>query len=267
MPQYSGVFLIHIMKTGGNSVGRLLQDEFGSDVIYPPHDSEHLWNKMDLQRCLNIGSSRRREIAFYSMHLPSWVAAHIAPAHLATTMLREPLSRTVSHLRHISRSLPDTPALDELYERQEYGRRLRNYQTRMFSSLPRHAHSEHLIARDQRQRAGEDPVFAQELLTGLDTSPWSRTALSSNDPLDSDALRRAKRQLEKVDEIGVTDDLDGLLVRISRHFTFELHRAARLNSATDSLSVPRSLKRRLESDLLLDLELYEYAKLLIRDRK
>jgi hypothetical protein len=127
----STYFFMHIMKTGGTSFASRLIDQFPDGSVYPPPgDDKHLsyWNFEDL---LTRTPDERSNLELVHGHFPLFVGEVLQVDHV-TTLLREPIARLVSHLRHLVRHDGGFPSIEAVYE-SPFGAHLRNYQVRQFS--------------------------------------------------------------------------------------------------------------------------------------
>src|SRR5438045_58198 len=98
---------LHVMKTGGTSFVFHLKREFPAVALYPsevdrrgPTDAEPYGSLADLAAVTPV---RRAAIRMYAGHFP-YMARDIIGGDLTTiTLLREPVERTVSMLKHFKR--------------------------------------------------------------------------------------------------------------------------------------------------------------------
>src|SRR5688572_18532617 len=111
---------MHIMKTGGGSFGWQIMRNFERDEVYPYERLDRDMNVayVRIDYLTGLSPDRRARIRAYSGHFP-FMAAQLLGMELVTlTVLREPIERTISYLKHCKsyhvqhRSL----ALEEIYE-------------------------------------------------------------------------------------------------------------------------------------------------------
>lgn len=111
------IFFIHIAKTAGTSMRRMLEREFGAQLVYP--GSPHLRRLPDA--CYPHGSAMLRDFARIPPHnvLTGHVTAAMADMlpcpYRTATILREPVQRSLSMLGHFSRGtgIPVAQLLDD----------------------------------------------------------------------------------------------------------------------------------------------------------
>jgi hypothetical protein len=253
----TGIFFVHIMKTGGTSLSDFLRRQFGDAAIYPPFsDPIGSETKQQPTHLLELPVEERRRFRAYSVHMPAWVADAVAPHFHKVTVLREPVARTVSHLRQISQmeGTPDT--LEEIWDDSEWRLRLADYQTRFFaaerpsedlSEEMKEALRQHLASGSNRRQMSDQ------------LRPFRATAVPTIEVQGPADLRRAVQRLRGFDVVGLTEDLDAAGAWLAGVIGAPVPALARRNTAKDSRPVGRSLLRRLEDDLSLDVELYETA--------
>lgn len=258
------VFFVHVMKTGGVSVSSLMRSQYTASACYPfplapgeePGSMRPVVAKVFIDPLLELSDQERQAIDFYSVHMPAWVAAEVAPHHLTVTVLREPVSRTVSHLRHLARIpvLPDD--LDELYDDPEVHGRLVNYQTRLF------AESKDDYERNMRMVSSITPEQVEASREALEFSLlrfWA-TGIRRTATVQPSDLDRAMARLDTIDEVGTTDELPSLRRRLEQRFGGALPELTHRNAAPAELPVSSRLVDRIRQDCALDAALYERAR-------
>ena len=226
-----------MQKTGGISLYMRMQRQFGLDGVYPapsdgdPHEvAPHLFTRILLERW----SVRRDEIRIVTGHFPLCTAELLDADFTFLTVLRDPVERTLSYLRHHRITTPDdreTP-LEELYEDPDrFKMFIENQMVKMLS------------------------LDAAEMTNGLMT------------PVDFDRgrLRKAKRALKGLDAFGLQEDLEGFAGELERRYGWDLGPPVHEN-VTRPTPVPDSFRTRIREDNRLDVELYEYARKLLRKR-
>jgi hypothetical protein len=230
-------FFVHIQKTGGVSLYVRLWRYFGREAVYPaPSDGSPITVAPQLftHRLLERWKARRDEIKVVTGHFPLCTAELLDSEFATFTVLRHPVERTLSYLRHHRDTTPEDSdlSLEQIYETPERFRPfIENHMVKMLS------------------------LKAEEMTNGMMTVV----------DLDRGRLRRAKRALRKMDEFGIQEDLEAFVERLQRRFGWELGPPVRGNVTTPS-EVSDSFRSRIAEDNRLDMELYEYALKLLRRR-
>jgi hypothetical protein len=260
--QVMGVFFVHIMKTGGTSVSRLLLEHFGEKAIYPPADAMGpTLNKMKPSELLELPPEQRAHIQVYSVHMPAWVAGAVAPEFCSFTVLREPVARTISHLRQAASTPWASESLEEIWDDPQWRLRLVDYQTPFFAGDEREA-------RPPEDLAPSLQAFQTELARHSRGSgnffgtlrPYFVTGVPYAMPLPDDAQHRARAQLASIDVVGVTEALGRATARLASAIGIRLPELRRMNVTPETATVSKGLLRRIRDDMARDLELYELAR-------
>jgi hypothetical protein len=239
-PQF---FFIHVMKTAGTTFVRQLQQEFSAESIYPARTvdwtSEHDYDAyINIPRLLGLTPERRAEIRVFTGHFPYSVCDLVAPGCTTLSVLREPVARTVSVLKHFKRveaRFRDC-TLEAIYDdRQIFRFFVENHQTKVFSLLP----SDNEVA----------------INCGLTT--------------DEKRYERARASLAQVDVLGLTEAYHDFVDETRRRFGWwpeGVDRDVRINVSTEDWDVEPSFCARIAADNAYDVALYQHAQALLRSR-
>jgi hypothetical protein len=236
-------FFVHVMKTAGTTFVRQLQEQFPPEAIYPcrtidwitEHDFEAYVN---IPRLLALPPARRAEIEVYTGHFPYTVCELVAPGSTTLTILREPVARTISVLKHFKRVEPrfGECALEAIYDdRQIFRFFVENHQTKVFSLVP------------------ED----------------NEQAINCGLTMDDTRYERARRNLAQVDVLGLTEAYDDFVLDTQRRFGWWPGGAdleMRSNVSTEAWDVGPSFRARIAADNAYDVALYEFARELVTQR-
>jgi len=250
------------MKTGGTTLAFDLLGEMGG-AVYPseldrrsPDDVEPYISVAHLMRA---ATARPDSIRLYSGHFAAAVC-ELMPIELRTlTLLREPVERTISVLRHFKARFEryDALTLEQIYDDQfvfEYF--VHDHQTKLFSAGP-----------DDRIETFVSRLTHAENLArhrGLVTADASATFIA-----DTDRLTRAQRMLAGVDVVGVTERYPDFVEALRSRFGWWPAGApaeARANVSAGEGPVSSALRGRIAGDNRYDMELYDYALELIEGR-
>lgn len=230
-------FFVHMQKTGGVSLYVRLWRYFGREAVYPgPSDGSptDVAPQLFVRILLDRWRERRDEIQVVTGHFPLCTTDLLDADFTVFTVLRDPVERTLSYLRHHRATTPadrERP-LDEIYEDPARFRPfIENHMVKMLS------------------------LRAEEMTNGM------MTVID----LDRRRLRRAQRALRRMAMVGIQEDLEGFAQRLQREYGWDLGPPVHGN-ATEHVDVPDSLRERIAEDNRLDMELYRYAQKLLRKR-
>jgi hypothetical protein len=223
-------FFVHIQKTGGVSLYVRMWRYFGRQAVYPaPTDGDpiivapQVFTKVLLERW----PERRDEIRVVTGHFPLCTTELLDADFTTFTVLREPVERTLSYLRHHRDTTPadSERPLEAIYEDPKRFRMfIENHMVKMLS------------------------LRAEEMTNGMGTII----------DLDRKRLRMAKKALRKMDEFGIQEDFETFVQRLQHRFGWDLGPPVRGN-VTKPCEVSDSFRSRIAEDNRLDMELYEYA--------
>jgi hypothetical protein len=174
---------------------------------------------------------RGPEIRLLTGHFPVRTVERLGAPFVTMTVLRHPVERTLSFLRHQAtrrqRGAIETTPLDEIYaDPFRFEHMIRNHMVRMLSLGP------------------EEMVPGDGVLT---TVPYTR-----------DRLQMAKDGLDHLDLFGLQERLEELCDELDRRYGLTVGPPVRDN-VTAAVDVPDGLADRIAEDNALDMELYEYA--------
>ncbi|HKH23784.1 MAG TPA: hypothetical protein VKA88_09175 [Solirubrobacterales bacterium] len=224
-------FFVHMLKTGGVSLYMRLQREFGEEAVYPAEsdgDPEQVMPQLFPNLLVDRWRVRRDEIRVVTGHFPL-CTRELLDAEFATfTVLRHPVERTLSYLRHHRDRTPGESErpLEAIYEDPErFEPFIENHMVKMLS------------------------LRVEEMTDGM------MTVIK----LGRRRLRQAKKALERMDAVGIQDDLEGFAQRLEHLYGWRLGPPVHEN-VTARTEVPASFRNRIAEDNRLDMELYEHAR-------
>ena len=229
-------FFLHVMKTAGGTLRRQILANFARDEVYPYKklDPDVMDANYRIDYLTGLPRERYERIRAFTGHFP-FVAVELLEMELTTiTMLRDPVERTLSYLRHC-----------------------------------RHYHSRHRGL--PLEEIYEDPFFFPSFIKDHQAKLFAFTRedepQSYMDALDVDAerLAAAKRNLESVDVVGTQDRFDDLLAELERRFGWARAEVPDQH-VIERDEVPESFRRRIADDNAADMEFYEHALELCRRR-
>ncbi len=232
-------FFIHVMRTGGTTFEQQLRRGFPRAEVYPNPDVDFpdgdIMHHLEVSYLLGLPAERLDAIRLFYGHFPYVVTEMLGRDLVTLTVLRDPVERTISLLRVMRRQREawHELTLEQIYDDANmFPRLIHDHQTKVFS-----------ITREDRPQDYRDEI-----------------------DVDNARLEIAKRNLERVDVIGLTEQYGEFLASLRDRFGWQLGEQARLNAAGDAPEAAPALRRRIAADNAIDLEFYEHARELVRDR-
>lgn len=223
-------FFMHVMKTAGTSFSQHLHVNFPADQIYPtPTSPDRGLEYWQVKRLRALSEERRQEIRLYSGHFPYAAVAEVG-ADVTLAILRDPVERTVSAVRHCKLHFPKYKgmSLDEVYEDPWHHPTLfRNYQVKQFAMT------------------SADPVRGHIDVVDI----------------DDDRFAVAVANLAQVDVLGLTERYGEFTDTVRQRFGWAVDDdAPKLQTGRFSSSVSASLRRRIAVDSAADVAFYEHVR-------
>lgn len=143
MTEPTRFFFVHLQKTAGTSLLIRLRGHFGDDAVYP-HPSE----RGNIDSVINVGylvdrfAEQRSRLRVVTGHFPLATTELLGAPFVTLTLLRDPVERTLSFLRHRRRreARHAGSSLEEIYAEPFHQERLvRNHMVKMLSLTPAEA--------------------------------------------------------------------------------------------------------------------------------
>jgi hypothetical protein len=226
-------FIAHMQKTAGTTVRDRLRSSFSDDQIYP--------NVSDGPRILHAVISVRHlqerwavrgdEIRLLTGHFPLRTVEVLDAPFVRLTVLRDPVERTLSFLRHQAerrqRGAREATPLDEIYaDPFRFNAMIHNHMVRVLSLAP-----------DEWGPGDGVPT----------TVPYTR-----------ERLEMAKEALAGIEMFGLQHRLDEFCDELADRYGLAVGDPVHSNT-TDPVETPAGLAERIAEDNALDMELYDYA--------
>jgi Sulfotransferase family len=236
--QGSRFFFAHVQKTGGTALFKRLKHHFGERAVYPDAsdgDVVTVAPQLSVDVLLRRWQERRDEIRVVTGHFPLCTTEILGGGFTSLTVLREPVARTLSYLRHHQKLTPEDrdKSLEAIYDDEfRFQSLVHNHMVKMFS------------------------LSAHEMTDGTLTS----VAFT---PAHVDC---AKRNVATVDALGLQERFDEYCEHLERRFGWQLGEPLRANRTTP-VGVSESFRARIAEDNSMDVELYEYARELYDERR
>ena len=226
----SRLFFVHVMKTGGATFRRRIEANLGEEHVYPNAsiDTDMLAANLSVQYLLDLPEERVRTLQAYTGHFPFAVTQMLPGRFLTMTVLRDPVERTISYLKHCRKYQEQhhDMALEAIYEDPWYfPTMMKDHQVKVFALAP------------------EDR--AETVAEVID--------------IDADRAARARANLDSIDFLGLHEHYDDFVRDVSEHLgwsgdaPFSWH-------VSEAEEISASFRRRIADDMAADLEFYEYAR-------
>ena len=263
-------FFVHVMKTGGTTLALHMARQFGPSEIYPNEslDRRHasdVASYMSIDDLLALPTERKLAIHAYTGHFPFMVRDELGVTLETFTLLRDPVERSISSLKHFKRLYERyrSLSLEEIYEDAFVFRHfVHNHQTKVFA-----------VTAADRPRAIASMLTQGQLhayLAGDSSTTDSGDAGTDTISVDDARFELAKRRLEEVEVIGVSEQFGEFVEELRRRYGWwpsGLTADARANISEEPWEASAALRTRIAADNQFDLELYERARSLIAQRK
>lgn len=221
-------FFVHMQKTAGTSLDARLRKQFPAGTMFPTErDKEHLDAVLEVDYLQRRFAESKDELRLVAGHFPLCTTEVLGVPFTAFTVLREPVARTLSFLRHHQRRGPAPEQdLEEIYARpaQLHGL-IHNHMVKMLS------------------------MTADEMTRGVMTMV----------AFDDARLERAKERLEHcIDTFGVQERFDAFCDDLAQRYGWDLGSAVTANT-TSEVPVSDEFVQRIAKDNAMDIELYDFA--------
>jgi hypothetical protein len=223
------LFFVHVMKTAGTSLKGRLRHAVGPSAVYPdPSDGPVAAAVLRPDHMAARLAARRDEIRVVTGHFPLCATELLDGPVTTFTVLREPVARTLSFLRHQRENAGGAVSLEELYdEPHRFTGLIQNHMVKMFA----------LTLDVMRPKGGVRTPVAFERRH----------------------LELAKERLATVDLVGVQERFGPFCDALGRRYELDLG-PERHAHRTEPLEVSEALLARIAEDNALDAELYRFAR-------
>ncbi len=222
-------FFVHVMKTGGTTFAQHIDSNFERAHRYPlaDHGPDHLQEYYLIDRVRDLTPAQRSEIRAYAGHFP-FVVSSMVGADVTLTILRDPIERTVSFLRHCKRyqeRMRDMP-LEEIYDDGwMYPLYIHNYQAKLFAM-----------------------GCGDKLESHLDVID-----------VDDERLETAMSNLEHVEVLGLSDHYSEFVDEVQSRYGWHIGPAPNMRVSTEDWDVSAQFRARIADDNGADMAFYERA--------
>lgn len=224
------LFFVHIMKTGGSTFTRHLEVQLGAPRLYPndAEDQDTFTAKTSVRHLRSLPEERWGRVDALTVHMPFFASTVLGRPFVTATILRDPVDRTVSHLRNRQRHNPENRdwPLEKIYDDPwVFPMGIHNYQVK---------------------------VFALRASDGADT-------VHQPIDIDDERLKQAMDHVASVDLLGVHDRYDEFVDTVHRRFGWQRRHVPSLR-VSGPADVSERLLRRIRQDNAADIEFFEHAR-------
>lgn len=227
------LFFIHVMKTGGTTLWMDLVAHFGQEHVYPVAGGDDaVADYLDAARLLALPAEQRDAIRVFGGHHPYVITELLGVELVRLTILREPVARTISYLKHAQRHTPRLLGwpLEEIYaDGFAFPFWIANHQTKAFS------------------------LRADDL--DLVSTP---TSVMTPLEVDDERLEQAKANLATVDVVGFQERYPEFRDEVAERFGLPQDRVPP-QRVSEEVEVSAGLVERIIEDNRYDVALYEWA--------
>jgi hypothetical protein len=229
-------FFCHLQKTGGTALIRRLSRHFSDSEVYPgPQDGPQIDRVISVPHLLARWHERGEQVRLVAGHFPLCTLDLLGGDFTTITILRDPVERTLSLLRHRLRTMGAHAAtpLEPLYDDPTLFRWLvQNHMVKMLS---------------------------------LDVREMTHGALTIV-PFARERLAIARQRLATIDVVGLQEEFEDCCQEIESRFALRLGSPLFVN-LTRHQPVSPEFRTRIARDNVLDVELYESARELVHTRR
>jgi hypothetical protein len=229
-------FFVHLQKTAGTALFQRLRHHFGTGAVYPTPEYQGTPEAvLDVDLLVERFARHRSEIRVVTGHFPLCTRQRLPGTFATFTVLRDPVERALSFLRHQREEEPRFRGapLEEIYEDPICREGLiRNHMVRMLS------------------------LSAEEMTDG------ALTPIT----VDDARLAAARNALEqRIDVVGVQEWFDPFCEELEDRFGWDLG-PPRFANRTAHMDADDDLRARIAADNEYDARLYAFARDLVAER-
>jgi hypothetical protein len=237
VPNVSRFFFLHVQKTAGTELRERLKRHFAPEAMYPDKTDGDLFvvaPQVSVGQLLARWAQRKDQIEIITGHFPYSTISLLDADFVTLSVLRDPVERTLSHLRHHRKMTPEMrdASLEALYDDVFHPVYFHNHMVKMFS-----------LTADEIAASAESNTWA--VLRPIDFTP--------------ERLARAKEHVAKLDVLGLHDHFEDFCTELTARFGWRLGDPLYANR-TPTEDATQSLRDRIATDNALDAELFEYAR-------
>lgn len=239
-------FFVHVMKTGGTTFISQIGDNFPPEAVYPSADVEPMKRivaYMFLQPLQAQTPEQLGKIRLFRGHFPFLATTLVGPGVTTLTIVRDPVARTLSHLRHIKRGAQvagvsptqryKDMTLEEIYDDPlRFNGFIHNFQSKLFAMT------------------AEDGI----------------TNCSDVLEVDDERLELAKQNLASIDVLGLSERHGEFVAEVRRRFGWKVDDIPNQQVSTETWDASPEFRARIARENAADMDFYAFAVQLYEQR-
>jgi hypothetical protein len=270
---------VHVMKTGGTSFADVIKANFPSSERYPGDvlkGEANPFRQMEaylyVPGILRIVETDPEKYRIICGHVPYAFRSLLSSEYVALTVLRDPVTRTISYLKHCRRYHKEHMGLplEQIYEDDWFHASfIANYQTKLFSMSPEETLAEtrfgdYAPELPPRAELGNGENLTPELIAlgdrgGGRFSMECFAASTGVIEVDDRRFKVAQENLRATDVVGVTEEYDRFLHRLVSDYGWQVGDVPHRH-VSENENISPELLRRIERDNEADIELHRFAR-------
>ncbi len=270
---------VHVMKTGGTSFADVIEANFSPSERYPGdilQGETNPFRQMEAYLYVpGILAAVRADPEKYRIicaHVPYAFRSLLADDYVTLTVLRDPVTRTISYLKHCRRYHKEHMGLplEQIYEDDWFHASfIANYQTKLFSmtaeeTLAETRYGDYSPAMPPRAELGNGENLTPELIALGDRGGgrFSMEVFAASTgviEIDNRRFEIAKDNLRATDVVGVTEDYSHFLEKLVNEHGWKVD-AVPHRHVSENEDISPDLLRRIEQDNEADAELHRFAR-------
>ncbi len=278
-PDNKKFLFIHVMKTGGTSFADIIGNNFPVNERYPDAcivPDADIFRRIEaylfVPGIVTDVNALGGQLRMVSGHFPYAVRNLLNDSYVAMTLLRDPVERTLSYLKHCRRyHIEHQPmGLEAIYEDPWFHASfVQNYQTKLFSMSPAEALAEDrfLAGAPQlptRREMGDGTNLSAEIDAFRRQAPGRVSlecfaASTGVIQIDDNRLSIAKENLSAVEVVGVTEHYDRFLGKLIEQHGWQIAATPHRHAGEGDV-ISAEFRHRIAVDNAFDIELYAHAK-------
>jgi len=228
-PDERPFFFVHVMKTAGATFRQHVYNNFADGEVYPIKGVDDMFHaNTSIQYLLDRSPEQHAATRAYTGHFP-FIASQMLDCNPITfTILRDPIDRTISYLKHakVTHAQHADLELDEIYDDEFYFKCfMHNHQVKIFA-----------MDRTDKLESYMDVI-----------------------DIDEKRVETALAHLDEVDHVGFTDDLGHLMGTLSERYGWSFDEVPDIH-VSDPIDLPAGLRERITVDNAADIEFYNRAR-------